>query len=263
MNALAFSYLRVSSQGQVDKDGPERQRESIKNFCDKHAVRRIGEYFEEGISGTTEAMARPAFSEMIAKILFLREANIGSVVPIVDSIVVESLSRLARDLMVSEFLLRECRNNGIKVFCADQGELVDMASQSNDPTRTMLRQILGAVAQWEKSVLVLKLKAARDRLRQAGQRCDGKKPYGFHPGEKEVLAKVTDLRNSGLSYEEIARYLNAGGIKTRHGKKWKRLSVYGAFSGRNQTLKRNKSCEDVMCNSKNKRVTHPVVSRTP
>ena len=38
----------------------------------------------------------------------------------------------------------------------------DLTSADGDPTRTLIRQVLGAVAQFEKSVIVLKLRAARE-----------------------------------------------------------------------------------------------------
>jgi hypothetical protein len=43
------------------------------------------------------------------------------------------------------------------------------------------------VAQFEKAVIVSKLKAARVRKRRATGRCEGRKPYyGTRPGEADV-----------------------------------------------------------------------------
>jgi len=53
--------------------------------------------------------------------------------------------------MTQEFLLAECRKRGLKVYSADQGQLIDMAENGGDPTRVLIRQILGALAQWEKN----------------------------------------------------------------------------------------------------------------
>jgi hypothetical protein len=54
--------------------------------------------------------------------------------------------------------------------------------------RPSFRQVLGAVAQFEKAVIVSKLKAARVRKRRATGRCEGRKPYGTRPGEADVVA---------------------------------------------------------------------------
>jgi hypothetical protein len=41
----------------------------------------------------------------------------------------------------------------------------------------LIRQVLSAVAQFDKSVTVLKLHAAREQLRRKGHRVEGRKPY--------------------------------------------------------------------------------------
>jgi DNA invertase Pin-like site-specific DNA recombinase len=46
----------------------------------------------------------------------------------------------------------------------------------------LIRQVLGAVAQFEKAVIVSKLKAARMRKKRAEGRCEGRKPFGAKPG---------------------------------------------------------------------------------
>lgn len=227
-----FSYIRVSGVGQVDKDGPVRQAETIKLFCAKHSLDILADFKEEGVSGTIDGMDRPKFADMVSRIDLLQKA--GEPLLLVEAIVVERMDRLARDLMVSEFLLRECRQRGIKVFCADQGELVDMACEDGDPTRTMLRQILGAIAQWDKSVTVKKLRAARQRHRLEGHPCEGRKPYGYHAEEKKVLEMVKEFRAKGLSYDKIVWELNSEGIRTREGKAWNKGTLFNVATRRGQ-----------------------------
>jgi predicted NAD-dependent protein-ADP-ribosyltransferase YbiA (DUF1768 family) len=45
------------------------------------------------------------------------------------------------------------------------------------PTAVLVRQVLGAMAQFEKAALVAKLKAARDRKRVAAGKCEGRKSW--------------------------------------------------------------------------------------
>jgi hypothetical protein len=45
------------------------------------------------------------------------------------------------------------------------------------PTAVLVRQMLGAIAQFEKASVVAKLKAARDRKIAAGEKCGGRKSY--------------------------------------------------------------------------------------
>lgn len=217
-----FAYLRVSSKGQVDGDGFERQNEKITQFCAEHKLTIMRSVWEEGVSGTTECLLRPEFSNMVRHIDNIAETNPTA---LIEAIIVERMDRLARDLMVSEVLLAECRKRNIKVFAADQGTLEDMASNSGDPTRVLIRQLMGAIAQWEKSVLVAKMRSARERIRERDGRCEGQKPFGSTPDEAVTVLMIKNRfrTNDGLQlnpYTDITEYLNENGRPMRNGNKW-------------------------------------------
>lgn len=53
----------------------------------------------------------------------------------------------------------------------------------------MVRQILGAVSQFEKAMLVAKLKGARERKRAATGKCEGRKTYAERSPQMVTLAK--------------------------------------------------------------------------
>jgi len=217
-----FAYLRVSGKGQVDGDGPNRQRDSIAAFCEgKFQI--LGEKFEPGVSGSVDAMERPAFSELIEEIECRRINGFD-----VEGIVVERADRLARDLMVSELLLRECRTRNIKVFSADRGEAIDLASDSSDPTQTLVRQILSALSQWEKTQVVLKLRKARERQRRINGRCEGRKPFGTKPREKIILDFLNRINGlvPDLTDAARARMLNDAGLVTESGRGWTRQEIW-------------------------------------
>jgi DNA invertase Pin-like site-specific DNA recombinase len=237
----AIGYLRVSGAGQVDKDGEQRQKEAVIAFCSAHGLLILSLDFEAGVSGTVDGMDRPIFADIIARIEKIdadwdAAKPDNSAVANVDfggeakkanrpCIVVERMDRLARDLMVQEFLLRECRNRGIEVYAADQGQLIDLASNELDPTRKLFRQIMGALAEWEKSALVLKLRKARDRKRAISGRCEGMVPYAQTEDGKAALAKVKEFRAAGYSYAETAHRMNLGKHKTRFGRLWTKKAV--------------------------------------
>ena len=85
--------------------------------------------------------------------------------------IVESSDRLARDMIVAEVIIREFQKIGVKVISASGG--VDL-TEGNDanPTAKLIRRILAAVAEFDRCVIVLKLRGARDarRLRRADAR---------------------------------------------------------------------------------------------
>ena len=56
----------------------------------------------------------------------------------------------------------------------------------------LVRQVLGAIAQFDKATTVAKLKAARERKRLAASKCEGRKSIAeLHP---EIVAEAKKLR---------------------------------------------------------------------
>jgi DNA invertase Pin-like site-specific DNA recombinase len=112
------------------------------------------------------------------------------------------------------------RDLGVRVVAADGG--TDLTAADEDPTRVLIRQVLGAASQFEKSVIVAKLRAARLRQRRQIGRCEGREPFGEHPGEEAVLHRIQQLHRKPrgperLSYGAIAAALNAERLPTRTG----------------------------------------------
>jgi DNA invertase Pin-like site-specific DNA recombinase len=210
MRTKAFSYLRVSGKGQIDGDGFPRQQDTINKYAKRNHLDVVQEFRDGGVTGTKEALDRPGLTDLFVAI----KANGVRVV------VVENATRIARDLMVSEIILAEFRKLGVKVISADGG--VDLTLGNDDPTGKLVRQILAAVSEWEKCLIVQKLRASRLRLRRGGQRCEGRKPYGETPEERAVVEKMKAWRDDGKSYVEIAAALNGENVPPRSGSgaKW-------------------------------------------
>jgi DNA invertase Pin-like site-specific DNA recombinase len=206
----AFSYLRTSGKGQIGNDGFPRQRDAVNRHAHAKAnrIEIVQEFSDEAVSGTTDAMDRPGLTDLFVAL----KAN-G-----VRTVLVENATRLARDLMISEIILGEFRKIGVRVISADGG--IDLCQENEDPSGKLIRQILGAVAEWEKCALVQKLRASRLRIRRSGGRCEGKKPYGHTPNEAKVVEAIVEHRKTGMSYVAIADQLNASGVKSRSGKAW-------------------------------------------
>lgn len=221
----AVSYVRVSGKGQVDGDGPERQREVIARYAKGAGLTVLQEFSDLGVSGTTELADRPGLAALIDRI----ESN-G-----VRTVIVERADRLARDLMVQEVILSQFAKIGARIVTADA---VDLTS-SEDPTRRLIRQVLGAVAEFEKNVLVLKLRAARERKRARGERVEGVKPYGHLPAERAVIDRMRQLRRKPpkgqrMSVAAIAAHLNAEGHRNRAGRVWSPQMVHHVLAVRSQ-----------------------------
>jgi DNA invertase Pin-like site-specific DNA recombinase len=210
MATKCFAYLRVSGKGQVDGDGFTRQLFAIKEYATAHGLKIVKVYREEGLSGAKELENRPAFLEMMTALL-----SNG-----VKTVLIEKLDRLARDLMIQETIIGDMRKRGIELVSVHEPDLLQ-----DDPSRKLMRQIFGAIAEYEKTMIVLKLRGARVRARAKEGRCEGRKPFGFYEGEPAVIERMKTLRASGMGFDRIAAQLNEEGIRPRVGKGWYGVTI--------------------------------------
>ena len=83
------------------------------------------------------------------------------------SIIIERLDCLARELFIQEHILRDLKQRGAALVSVTEQYL------DSDPTRVLFRQIMGAIAQYDRTMTVLKLRAARRRMKATSGRCEG------------------------------------------------------------------------------------------
>jgi DNA invertase Pin-like site-specific DNA recombinase len=216
----AYGYLRVSGKGQIKGDGLIRQEKAIREFAKSKDIEIVKIYQDRGVSGTLSN--RPALAEMVVD---LEENGHG-----IKTVIVEKLDRVARDLMIQETIIQDFRENDVSLISALEGaDLLD-----NDPTRKLVRQILGAIAEYEKSMLVQKLRVARQRKKAKTGKCEGRKSY--REAAPETVSYIRRLRRKpkGMkrkAYREIAEQLNAEGVPTLNGQAWDLQTVRHAIHG--------------------------------
>ena len=211
----AYAYLRVSGKGQIEGDGFERQLIAIEKYAAANGIKIVKVFREKGVSGTTDWENREAFAEMMELLL----AN-GT-----RTVLIENLSRVARDLMVQESIIEDFQRKGLELVSVYEPDLC-----SDDPTRTLMRRMLGAFHEYDKTMLVLKLRGARQRKKAKTGSCEGQKAYGLRDGEQKVIWRIKELRAQGLPLEAIAASLNTTGldgepVPTRKGKLWSAVQV--------------------------------------
>src|SRR5215510_9454473 len=87
---------------------------------------------------------------------------------------------------------RPCRSSrGIDLIPASAPDFF----LEDTPTAVLVRQVLGAIAQFEKASLVAKLKAARDRKRARDGKCEGRKSHAEINPELVALVRRLHRRN--------------------------------------------------------------------
>ena len=151
----------------------------------RYAGQRFGrccEYVDEGVSGTQRR--RPQLDAMV------RDAHKR----IFDVVLVWKFDRFARSLKHLIDALEEFRALGIDFISFTEG--IDTTT----PSGQLLFHVVGAVAQFERDLIVERVRAGMAHARAMGKR------IGRPPAVVDV-EKVAQLRAQGLSLREIARTL--------------------------------------------------------
>ena len=222
------AYVRVSTKGQADDGyGLEVQERAIRKWAKANGHRIMAVCSDAGVSGTKDAADRPGLS---AALDMLRPP------PQATGLVVAKLDRLARALHVQETVLQVAWRAGAQVFTVDGGEV--LADDPDDPMRTFVRQVIGGVAQLERSLIAKRMRDGRQAKAATGKHAVGDYAFGFRgdgkgrdrdavPDEDEqtVVARVVELRRGGASYRAIASALDAEQLRPRRAASWSAMAV--------------------------------------
>ncbi|MEN6642746.1 MAG: recombinase family protein [Armatimonadia bacterium] len=226
----AAGYLRVSTATQAEHGlGLDIQREAITEYCQQQGFVLVDCYEDAGVSGANGIEDREAWPQLVDAL----EQKAFSVV------IVLRLDRLARDLMLQETMLGNVQELGGELISIDEPDLCD-----GDPTRTMFRQIKGAISQYEKVMIVTRLKAGRRKKVRQGGYSGGWLPYGYSaegqgPDAKPVVDGAAaaivrrifaDYAKGNKSMKQIALELTAAEVPTARGGQWAQATVQAILS---------------------------------
>lgn len=208
----AISYLRVSTETQVDGFGLDIQRDDVAALTLNLNLNLVGEYVDEGICGAEGLDVRLA----LARALDYLGEHPGTI------LIIPKLDRLARDLMVQESILADAWKAGAEVLsCSETERTYCRPDSPDDPARTLIRQVLGAVAAYERSMIRLRMTRGRRRLLDQQGWAGGPEPYGWSDeAEQLVLAEVTMHRQDRRPWAWISSHLNQTGRFKRNGSNW-------------------------------------------
>lgn len=209
-------YARVSTAGQVDDgQGLDIQESAIREWAAQHRHRLIAVHRDEGVSGSSDT--REGLEEALTAVRFNGAGGV----------VVASLDRLARSLTVQEAALQQVWSSGGQVFAVDTGEV--LADDPDDPVKTFVRHVLGAVSQLEAAMIARRLRRGRAHKAKTGGYAHGAPPFGYRAEggelvrdaeEQKVRGLATEMREGGASYRAIANHLNEQGVPSKRGGRW-------------------------------------------
>ena len=189
----AVYYIRTSSASNLDGDSEERQKVAIYAYAEKNGYEIVQGAYDQAVKGSDFTGEREGYKSLLEYCL----ANDVQV------ILCENASRFARDVIVQELGYRELKKLNLTLIPVDAPDYFS----GDSPSLTMIRQILGAVSEFEKSNLVSKLRGARERIKAEKGKCGGRKSLQEHFGErkfKRLMYLTKTLKESGFSLAKIA-----------------------------------------------------------
>ncbi|CAI1146218.1 MULTISPECIES: recombinase family protein [Serratia] len=171
-----FAYCRVSTLEQ----NTENQRREIEAAGFAVKSQRL---IEEHVSGSVAASERPGFTRLLDRM------ENG------DVLIVTKLDRLGRNAMDVRKTVEQLANTEIRVHCLALGG-VDLTS----PAGRMTMQVIAAVAEFERDLLLERTHSGISRAKASGKRFG--RPPVLNEGQRQGV--IDRLRN-GVSISAIAR----------------------------------------------------------
>jgi DNA invertase Pin-like site-specific DNA recombinase len=212
----ALAYARVSTDQQRDSGiSLDEQQRKIEGRCLENgwSLERI--YVDAGISGSTPLGRRPEGAKLLAAV------RPGDVV------VAAKLDRMFRSAFDALRTIEDFRRRKIGLWLLDLG---------NDCTGNGIAQlittILGAVAEFERSLISERIRDAKRNLRRGNKHQGGDRPFGWQLGdanghgrarelvpdavEQAAIADIIAMRAQGKSLMYIRDRMRARGHRISH-----------------------------------------------
>ena len=171
-----FIYCRVSTVEQTTENQLLRIQQAGYEVIPQRVV-------SETISGSVEAMKRPAFKALVDHKL---EAG--------DTLVVLKLDRLGRDNIDVQQTITTLTNSGINLVSLDLGKH-DLTSSEGK----LMLQIFSAFAEFERNRIRERTQAGLDRAKSEGKKLG-------RPSSNKA-SEVAQLKSEGLSQSAVAKQL--------------------------------------------------------
>lgn len=170
-----YGYIRVSTEGKGQTT--DNQRKVIED-----AGYRVDQFFsEDGVSGSTKAFARPAFSAMMAK----AQPN--------DIVIVTMLDRLGRSTIDVLGVVEEFAKRQIKLILLQFGAM-DITTSAGK----LMLSVMAACAELERNILIERTVAGLERTKAQGTKLG--RPLTIPP---EVLFDLSVAKENKVSLDTM------------------------------------------------------------
>ena len=175
-----IGYVRVSSVSQIQGYGLEVQRRAIEQYCEAHGHELIS--IEEEVKSAIKS--RPVFERVKKKVLEGKA----------DGLIAYRLDRVGRSVKDLALIADEFQRAGKALI------FVQNAIDTSTREGKLLFNLLAAIAEYERTLLLERTKAGRELAEKQGKVC--------HRPRKEIDPRILkDLKAKGVSHRRMAQIL--------------------------------------------------------
>lgn len=218
----AVGYIRVSTENQVENgQGLEIQEKQIRDYCNKNNIELLEVFRDEGISGAKSILERQGLGDAV---LYCKQEK-------PNMFLIPKYDRLARDLLHQMTIEGKLIELGVELI-----SVLEPTLNGNDPMRTMMRQMIGMMAQYERSLIKSRTHSGCVATAEKGKKTGGSIPYGYKtvrdrdgknpkavivPEQAEIIKEIYNLYvKEQYGFQVIANILNSRNIPTAKNSKW-------------------------------------------
>ena len=177
-------YLRVSTAEQT----VENQQRELQTVAERHGWNVVAIFTDAGISGIKGRDKRPGY-DLLCRGVARREF---------DQVAAWSVDRLGRSLQELVAFLGELHAKGIDLYLLQQG------LDTGTPTGRAMFQMLGVFAEFERAMIVERVKAGLSRARSQGKR------LGRRPVADCIVQRIQEQLATGAGILKTAKALGCG-----------------------------------------------------
>ena len=225
---MKIGYLRVSTENQKSDGTIDIQKNEVEVFARTNGFEIDRFFMDNGVSGVKDLDDRKGLADLFD---FIENNE-------VEEVIIYKLDRLARDVGLQEYLIRQMKKYGVKLVSVNDKDIDD------DQQRKLFIVMLGAIADYERSLIDMRMTAGRLNKAKKGY-AGGYPALGYKTKGKELVVDGENAktiknifhmkRYKRYSMNRIAELLNKENIATARGGKWYASTIKSILDNKTYT----------------------------